>query len=268
MSKYISRPRPAVLTFPRKAYVDMKRLIYDPEGKQTAKPAASVVPSNPYQRGPRPFNAWAENLVGDHGFPLQPSTSAQGKSDNKRKALDEPEITEREILFNGVTFTAKKGNGGKIEIVDEATVGTGPDEWVGGKVLRFVISKKDGTTDGAIEGGEYFNHGQLKTALFPICKPAFVAIIAAEPEADATSVDRESSDFPARATAPPTIQSAAAVAAASIPGGQDYPAKGQASFRDTVTDEIFATLKSTLGTWEGRTIEWVRASRKCPCSVD
>lgn len=231
----------------------MKRLIYDPEGK--SKPSATAVPANPYSRGNKPFNAWAEKLIGAQGFPsLQSPRTNTKDASKKRKADDEPEVTEREILFNGVTFTAKRGYGGKIEIVNEATIGTGAGEWEGGKVLRFTISKKDGTSDGAIEGGEYFNHGQLKTQLMPICKPAFVSIISEKVEVEDKPVPR--------ATAPPVIQSAAAIAAVApvVPGGQEYPAKGQASFRDTVTDEIFATLQSTLGKWEGRTVTWIRAT--------
>ena len=252
----------------------MKFKIYDPEGK--GRP--STVPANPYaknakdvkSRGNKPFNAWAEGTIGAGGFPGAPMAAGDRKTDNKRKATEEADITEREILFNGVTFTARKGDYGKIEIVDEATVGTGAGGWEGNKVLRFTISKKDGTTTGS-EAGEYFNHGQLKTQLYPICKPAFVAIIAEEePEAKAPAAP---SEFTPRLDAPPTVVSAASVvpvavaATLAVAGGQTYPAKGQASFRDVLTDEMLETLKTKLGTWEGRTITWVRATGQHPTPV-
>ena len=72
-----------------------------------------------------------------------------------------------------------------------------------------------------------------------------------------------SSEFPVRLTAPPTIGSASASADTKPAGdkkGQEYPAKGQCSFREVVTDEIFEKIKSTFGLWEGRKIEWTRAS--------
>ena len=246
----------------------MKFKIYDPEGK--GRPATPAVPANPYAKNGKdskgkpnnnkPFNAWAEGSIGVGGFPRAPGAD---RRDTKRKATEEADIKEREILFNGVTFTARKGDYGKIEIVDEATVGTGAGGWEGQKVLRFTISKKDGTMEGT-EAGEYFNHGQLKTQLYPICKPAFVAIITDDaPEAKAPAAP---SEFPPRLDAPPTVVSAASIVPATttpaLSGGQEYPAKGQASFRDVVTDEIFETLKTKLGTWEGRTLTWVRATGK------
>lgn len=251
----------------------MKRKIYAPD----TKPAPAGVPRNPYTKSNKPFNAWAEQLVGPQGFPKEIVAVDRTRGDDKkRKAGGQGEdgVEEREVLFDGVRFTARRkgGDGGEVEIVDEATVGAGEGGWETGKVLRFVISKKDGALDGAKEEGEFFNFSELKTQLLPICKPAFVSLlpesraIAALPaggSAMAIDTPAPSSEFPVRLTAPPTIGSASAPADTKPAGdkkGQEYPAKGQCSFREVVTDEIFEKIKSTFGLWEGRKIEWTRAS--------
>jgi hypothetical protein len=42
-------------------------------------------------------------------------------------------------------------------------------------------------------------------------------------------------------------------------GQQEYPAKGQASFKDVVTDEQFEQLKKDVSEVNGRKVEWIRA---------
>ena len=270
-------PRLGVLTYFRfrADYVEMKRKIYAPD----SKPTVPSIPKNPYVKSNKPFNAWAEDLIGAQGFPGVVSTAP--REDKKRKAAGQGEdgTEEREILFDGVRFTAKKSAAGDVEIVDEENVGRGEGGWPAGKVLRFVIAHSSGALDGPKEEGEPFNFAKLKTELLPICRPAFVALLpdsrpiaplpsgASAPSA-AMAVDTPASEFPVRLTAPPTIATASATPApeakpAKTSGNRgEYPAKGQVSFRDPVTDKILETIKSTLGLWEARKVEWVRASRQ------
>lgn len=257
-------------------YVEEKRKLYAPDSAPiTGKDA---VPKNPYSRSAKPFNAWAEKLVGENGFP-SPYTaggSARPKESNgkKRAAEDKDAVEEREIQYEGVRFKARRtgGKDGQVEIVDEGTIGTGAGEWPMGKVLRFTITKKDGSTSGDLEGGENFDFGALKKRLEPIAKPGFVSLledrkIAPLPSADK---DKEMKDdpFPARATAPPEVKAAASSeekeedkpAEASTSSAQQYPARGQASFKEVLPDEVFEKIKSEVGEINGRKVEWVRIS--------
>jgi lupus La protein len=223
------------------------------------------------------------SLISDKGWPSEDAAGDRKpqKEEKKRKA-DDSAPEEREILYDGVRFTAKRtgGEDGSIEIVEEDKVGTAAGQWPVGKLFRFVISKKDGTFDGSKEEGERFNHIGFKEQLAPIAKPAFVGLdrpVAPLPSA-AMAVDTKPSEFPARLTAPPTIGTASAappVAGAKsetssyLGNGTEFPAKGQASFRELVSDEDFEKIKG-IGTWEGRKIEWVRASGTSlclPCSL-
>lgn len=270
----------------RSAYVEEKRAIYAPGSKA---PEASALPKQPYSKSAKPFNAWAEKLVGAQGFPELPPAMgerrADGKKDNKRKASDGPE--ERDILFDGVKFTARRtgGEGSEVEIINKATIGLGEGGWAGSKVMRMTISKKDGTVDGDVETGEFFNFGSFKQTLTPVCKPAFVSLFSSRPIAalpvaattTAASYTMAVDTAPTASgslTAPPTIGSAAdivpePVVAVAEPAKsddndrnkpQEYPALGQASFRDPVTEEILAQLRSEVGTWSGRKVTWTRAS--------
>lgn len=255
------------------AYVEMKRLIYAPDSAPIA--GAAAVPRNPHSKNARPFNAWAEKLVGPRGFPRkvdlpEPRTNSNGKDANlkKRKADGEAgEEQSREILFDGVRFTARKTAAGEVEIVDEANVGTEAGKWTN-KVLKFTINSK--APDGAREEGAPVNFGDLKKMCFPIVKPGFFSLLDHKPAAEVQAEpEAPKSEFPVKLTAPPTIGSAAdapapaTVAPTSDSRSQAYPARGQAAFRDEVTDEILAKIKSDIGSFEGRTIEWVRVSRKC-----
>lgn len=240
----------------RTTYVEEKRLIYAPNSKaETAKPAPP--------KSVRPFNAWAEKLVGAQGFPAAPGAISarsgdKGDKGNKRKA-DDSVVEERDILFDGVKFTARK-TGPLVEIVDRDTIGLGEGGWPVGKVLRFTVSKKDGTADmgaGAeTEQGEYFNFTAVKLALLPICKPAFVSLLpAARPIAALpTGTTSMAVDTPAAPVAPVVVDSS---------NPQEYPTLGQVSFREVVTEEILAKLRADVGVWEGRTLTWVRASGEC-----
>lgn len=259
----------------KSAYVEMKRLIYAPDSKPIAGPSA--VPRNPRSNSAKPFNAWAEHLVGPHGVPAAPAAAgadgaAAGKDSRKRKADDG--VQEREVLFDGVRFTARKLESGDIEIVDEATVGTKDGEWTN-KVLRFNVGSK--AAGGAQEDGEHFNFAELKKRCTPLARPGFFSLlgesnrpIAALPEDKDKMAQDRPSEFPVKLTAPPTIGSAADAAAAAPKTTDDrqtsYPAKGQASFRDTITDELLDKLKADVGTFEGRSVEWVRVSRKLSSS--
>jgi lupus La protein len=183
-------------------------------------------------------------------------------------------------LFDGVKFTARRtgGEGGEVEIVDKATIGLGEGGWSVGKVMRFTMSKKDGSLTAPSESGEFFNFSSLKTTLAPIAKPAFVSLlptrtIAAPPSTSTTSTYTMAVDTaPSTAQtldAPPAIGSSAAIAVA-VPvvaapvtdsnNPQQYPADGQVSFREQVTEEILTKLRADIGVWEGRKVSWVRAS--------
>jgi lupus La protein len=160
--------------------------------------------------------------------------------------------------------------------VDEEKVGTAEGQWPFGKVLRFTVSKKDGSTSGEKEGGERFEYGFFKRRLAPIVNPAFVSLeggdrkIAGLPSGDKEMKPvEEKKEFPTRLTAPPTIAVASEVkaeepAAATAPSvsesEQSYPAKGQSSFKEVVTDEALEKLRSEVGEVGDRKIEWVRAS--------
>lgn len=158
--------------------------------------------------------------------------------------------------------------------MDEATVGTGEGGWVPGKLLKFVVAKKDGSTSGAKEQGDRFNVMELKAKIAPLVKPGFIGLdqlnrpIAGLPSTGAMAVDAPApSEFPTKLTAPPTVGSAsdpapaAAATAAPSASGPEFPANGQASFKEEVTDEIFEKIKADFGTFEGRTVVWSRASR-------
>lgn len=183
-------------------------------------------------------------------------------------------------MFDGVKFTARRtgGEGGEVEIVDKATIGLGEGGWSVGKVMRFTMSKKDGSLTAPSESGEFFNFSSLKTTLAPIAKPAFVSLlptrtIAALPSTSTTSTYTMAVDTaPSTAQtldAPPAIGSSAAIAVA-VPvvaapvtdsnNPQQYPADGQVSFREQVTEEILTKLRADIGVWEGRKVSWVRAS--------
>lgn len=244
----------------------MKRKIYAPDSKPTA---AAAVPKNPYNKSAKPFNAWQEELIGPAGFPKLIVVGERTKpEDRKRKAEGAVDGVEtRTVNFDSVTYEATK-TGGVVSLVDAATVGTGAGEWPAGRVVKFVIAKKDGETTGTKENGEYFNFGQLKTKILDF-KPVFVTLLDSRPIAalpaasSAMAVDAPTSEFPARLTAPPTIATAVPVVVeskATGSGPQEYPAKGQASFKEPVTDEKLAELKTLVATWEGRAVEWVRAS--------
>ena len=85
------------------------------------------------------------------------------------------------------------------------------------------------------------------------------------------------SEFPTRLNAPPEIKSSADVkkddapeastSSASGSGAQQYPARGQASFKEVVTDETFDKLKSEVGEIDGRKVEWVRVSGAFLCAL-
>lgn len=244
----------------------MKRLIYAPDSK--AATTFTATPVNPYTKSIKPFNAWAEQLIATNGTPTVPTA---GRVQDPKKRKSDPDADEdREVLFDGVRFTARR-SGGLISVVDEENVGKGADGWSTGKVLRMVIGVKAGSTAES-EQGEGFNFGKLKADLIPIAKPAFVSIlpesrtIANLPSSSAlpsaAMVVEPSSDFPERSIAPPTI----AIAASSAPttssgyGPQTYPAKGQVSFKDVVTDELLEKVRSEVATFEGRPITWVRAT--------
>lgn len=259
----------------RSHYVDVKREKYAPG---TSKPAAPSIPRAPGQpqKGVKPYNAWALRLIGENGFPvpIKPEDSKNGREDKKRKAEDGSE--EREILFDGVRFTARRSgrNDSSIEIVDEANVGTGEGQWVPGKLLKFTVAKKDGAFTGPKEQGGNFNFMELKQKLAPIVKPGFIGLAQSERPiaglpASTMAVDSKPSEFPTKLTAPPTIGSASdaakpAEAPASTESGRggavEYPAPGQASFKENVTDEIFEKIKSEFSEFEGRKIEWTRAT--------
>ncbi|KAL8278734.1 hypothetical protein RQP46_008803 [Phenoliferia psychrophenolica] len=264
-------------------YVEEKRKIYAPD----SKPITPAPAKNPYTKTAKPFNAWAESLVGANGIPSIPV-------ERKRKA-EEPKAApgpeDREVLYDGVRFTARrdlsKGPDAPVEIVDLENVGTGPDGWPVGKVFKFTIARGDGSFEGETELGAEFDFGALKAQLMPLSKPAFVSLlpesrrpIAPLPSASSASsssakpmdVDAKptTSEFPARLTAPPSIATATPAAAATDDvkpeapklksGNQPYPAKGQASFKDSVTDETFAKLQEKFGVWEGRKMQWTRVS--------
>ena len=249
------------------AYVEMKRLIYAPDSAPVAGPSA--VPRNPHAKNARPFNAWAEKLVGARGFPKkvdvpEPRTNGKELNSKKRKADDDGAEQTREVLFDGVRFTARKLASGEVEIVDEATVGTEAGKWTN-KVLKFVIQSN--AADGAKQDGAHVNFGDLKKLCFPIVKPGFFSLLdkPAGPAAGEAPEAAPKSEFPVKLTAPPTIGSAAAAPAAVAAPATDarqqaYPARGQAAFRDEVTDEILAKIQADIASFDGRSVEWVRVS--------
>lgn len=253
-------------------YVEMKRKIYAPDSKPIA---AAAVPKNPYNKSAKPFNAWQEELIGPAGFPKLIVVGERNKpEDKKRKAEGAVDGVEtRTVNFDSVTFEATK-TGGVISLVDVETLGTAPGQWPAGRVVKFIIAKKDGETTGTKENGEYFNFGQLKTKILDF-KPVFVTLLDSRPIAalptasSAMAVDAPTSEFPARLTAPPTIATATPAvveAKATGSGPQEYPAKGQASFKEPVTDEKLEELKTLVATWEGRTVTWTRATGQCSSS--
>ncbi|GAA5975878.1 hypothetical protein JCM10908_005312 [Rhodotorula pacifica] len=267
-------------------YVEEKRKLYAPDSAPITGASKDSVPKNPYSKSAKPFNAWAEQLVGENGFPIKPSAAAAARQNGKKRgAEDENEAEEREIMYDGVRFKARRtgGKDGKVELVGEESIGKGDGGWSTGKVFRFTIAKKDGSTSAeSKEDGERFDFASLKKRLEPIAKPAFVSLVEDRqiaPLPAGASGDKDStmkegkSEFPTRLTAPPEIKSSAEVkkdddAAAPAPeasssgssGAQQYPARGQASFKEAVTDETFDKLKSEVGEIDGRKVEWVRVS--------
>ncbi|TNY21397.1 hypothetical protein DMC30DRAFT_202321 [Rhodotorula diobovata] len=257
-------------------YVEMKRKLHAPDSAPLAREGKDAIPKNPYTKSTKPFNAWAEKLVSDvDGWPSVPSAASAREGNSKKRAAEDGS-EEREIFYDGVKFTARRtgGKSGSIELVDEDKIGKGEGQWPTGKVLRFTISKKDGATDGDKEDGERFDFGALKQRLEPIARPGFVSLVDERPIAGLPGGDKdmkdapaEKSEFPTRLTAPPTIATASEAKKEDEPeapakgrGEQQYPAKGQASFKDVLSDEQFAKLKSEVAEVEGRKIEWVRVS--------
>jgi hypothetical protein len=255
-------------------YVEEKRKIYAPDAP--AITASSSVPKNPYAKSAKPFSAWGEHLISETGFPTLPQGGKRDdreKEGSKKRGADDSGEQTREILYDGVRFTARKV-GGSVELVDEEKIGTGEGQWPFGKVFRFTISKKDGSSSGDVEGGPKVMFQDFKKRLEPIAKPAFVSVfdnreIAGLPSGDkAMKVEEEKKEFPTRLTAPPTIATASetkkeedAPTASTVSAGQQaYPAKGQASFKDVVSEEALAKLKSEVGELDGRKIEWTRVS--------
>ena len=243
----------------------MKRKIHAPD----SKPITPAPAKSPYAKTSKPFNAWAEHLVGAQGVPTVPEVKKRKAPEGDIKTPAGPE--EREVLYDGVRFTARRdGAEGAVEIVDIDNVGKGEGGFPVGKVFKFTIAKTDGAFDGEKELGADFDFGSLKAQLMPVCKPAFIQllpesrVIAPLPSGSSAKpmdVDVKPSEFPARLTAPPTIGSAADSKPDVKPkGNQPYPAKGQASFKDTVTDEMLATIKEKFGVWEGRKVEWTRVT--------
>lgn len=260
--------------------MEEKRKLYAPDSAPIA-PAKDAVPKNPYAKSAKPFNAWADKLVAEDGFPTVPSAAAarkDGANGKKRAAEDGDAVDEREILYDGVKFTARRtgGEGGSIEIVDEDKVGKGEGQWPTGKVFRFVIAKKDGSTSGDKEDGARFEFGPFKSRLEPVARPAFVSLTEARPIAALPGSDKEmkeaapepKAEFPTKLTAPPMVASASdakkdegeKAPAASGSGAQQYPAKGQASFKDVVSDEQLEKLKQEVAEVDGRKVEWERLS--------
>lgn len=254
----------------------MKRKLHAPDSAPLAREGKDAIPKNPYTKSTKPFNAWAEKLVSDvDGWPSVPSAASAREGNSKKRAAEDGS-EEREIFYDGVKFTARRtgGKSGSIELVDEDKIGKGEGQWPTGKVLRFTISKKDGATDGDKEDGERFDFGALKQRLEPIARPGFVSLVDERPIAGLPGGDKdmkdapaEKSEFPTRLTAPPTIATASEAKKEDEPeapakgrGEQQYPAKGQASFKDVLSDEQFAKLKSEVAEVEGRKIEWVRVS--------
>lgn len=260
--------------------MEEKRKLYAPDSAPITGASKDAIPKNPYSRSSKPFNAWAEKLVGEDGFPVKPSAVAAARANGKKRgAEDDGEAEEREIMYDGVRFKARRtgGKDGKVEIVDEATVGQGEGGWSTGKVLRFTIAKKDGSTSAdAKEDGGKFDFASLKKRLEPVAKPAFVQLLDERTIAPLPSGDKDSamkdakSEFPARLNAPPEIKSAAEVksdaaapaaeASTSSSGAQQYPARGQASFKEALTDDMLEKLKSEVSEIDGRKVEWVRVS--------
>lgn len=243
----------------RSEYVEIKRQIHAPG---TTKPAPGIPrqPGQPFNKGLKAYNAWALHLIGDKGLPAEivPDQARAGRDDKKRKADDGPE--EREILFDGVRFTARRtgGEGGQIDIVDEATVGTGEGGWVPGKLLKVSV-KEDGPV-----ASDRINFMELKSKIAPIVKPGYIGFPQKEDRpvaglpGSAMAVDAPKSEFPTKLTAPPTIGVASATPAASTEAKDAVVA--QASFKEDVTDEILEKIKSDFGSFEGRTLTWTRAS--------
>lgn len=259
-------------------YVEEKRKLYAPDSAPITGASKDSIPKNPYSKSSKPFNAWAEKLVGEQGFPVKPSAVAAARTNNKKRgAEDDGDAEERDVLYDGVRFKARRtgGKDGKVEIVDEDNLGKGEKGWSTGKVLRFTIAKKDGSTStDSKEDGEKFDFASLKKRLEPVGKPGFVSLLDDRPIAPLPSGDKDSAmkdakpEFPTRLNAPPEIKSAADVkkdepapeASTSSSGAQQYPARGQASFREALTDEKFEQLKSEVGEIDGRKVEWVRVS--------
>lgn len=243
----------------------MKRQIYAP-GTKAPEPTTDI-PKHPYPKSLRPFNAWAVSTISSTGFPseLPAEVKREPRTDDKKRKADDSTPDEREILFDGVRFTAKR-NGGSIELVDEENIGKGEGGWSAGKVLQFSVSKLDGTSEGK-ENGDELNFGKLKFTLNPISKAGFVSLdsrrpIAALPASTMAVDDVKPSEFPARLTAPPTVGSATETTPETKPstGSIEYPAKGHASFREVVDDATLEKIQAGAGEFEGRKIQWSRAS--------
>jgi len=263
----------------RAVYVEEKRQLYAP-GTKAPESNPSAIPKNPYAKSSKPFNAWAEHLIGEHGFPSIPSaTAARSNNDSddkkKRKAEDDDAPKEREISYDGVRYKARKSNG-SVEIIDEDKIGQGESGWKMGKLIRFTISSKEDKP----EAGERFNYGEFKRRLEPIAKPAFVGLsdnrqVAGLPEKKEDSEMK--SEFPEKLKAPPMVVASSEVKKEEggklelKDGQQEYPAKGQASFKDVVTDELFEQLKKDVSEVNGRKVEWTRApgelSNFLPCPL-
>ncbi|KAM0788493.1 hypothetical protein ACM66B_001625 [Microbotryomycetes sp. NB124-2] len=242
------------------AYVDMKREIYAPGSAKQAEKNG---------KGSKGFNAWALKYVDSNGFPAPVENVSKDSRDNskKRKADDGPE--ERDVMFDGVRFKAKRtkeGDDSSIELVDEDKIGTEEGQWPKGRLLKFTLSG---------DGSNKFNFMELKGKIATIAKPGFIGL--EQPKGD--DQDRPVANLPSSSTtaapsshamvdtieqpkpkldAPPMVASASAVKeeAKSDPSAQ----RGTASFREVVSDEAFDKIKSEFSDFEGQKLEWSRAS--------
>ncbi|KAL8287152.1 hypothetical protein RQP46_003604 [Phenoliferia psychrophenolica] len=260
-----------LLIMSKSDYVEMKNKIYASDSKKA---------KNPYAKLAKPFNAWAEKLVDPHGIPSVPVEKKPKATVEKKKIVNGPE--DRDVSYYGVHFTARRDGGvdAPVEIVDVESVGKGPNGWPSGRVVRFTISKSDGSFDGKMELGPDFAFLRLKVSLIPLAKPVWVGILpgSSRPIAPLRSVTGSFESENTMDVESKSIESSATVAASSLlattstvdvksgtsrreSGTQGYPATGQVTFDKDLMDETLAKIKARFGTWEGRRLQWERLTR-------
>ncbi|KAK4058495.1 hypothetical protein OIO90_000657 [Microbotryomycetes sp. JL221] len=265
-------------TMSKADYVEMKRQIYAPGTEKQ-------IQSTNNNKNNKQFNAWSQKLVDSNGFPSLFETTTNNKnettdSNSKKRKAQEDGPEERDIMFDGVRFKAKRINDDSVELVDENSIGTTEGQWPKGRLLKFTIKTK-GSDD------TRFNYIELKNQISSIVKPGYIGLDTKdEQQVDKVQASASGSNgtstggfksvamtdvgegvIKPKLNAPPTIASASTTSSSSIEPSQvvnddQNLLRGTASFKQIVDDEAFNKIQSEFSNFQGQELNWTRATEQ------